>query len=105
MTLWSLCMNALQRIIASRITEHTSNFLEIFPLLVAQNCHGAPVVQKILRQVDAKVNLTPEHKANRMESVLTFLQRYHDEVLEQIITNDEIWVAQITPETKQQSMH
>ena len=48
--------------------------------------------------------LTPEHKANRMESALRFLQRYHDdgdEFLDRIITGDEMWVAHITPQTKQ----
>ena len=35
-----------------------------------------------------------------MESVLTFMQRYHDdddEFLDQIITSDDEWVAYITP--------
>ena len=52
--------------------------------------------------------LTPEHKAKRMESELIFLQRYHDdsdEFLDRIITGDETWVAHFTPETKQQSVH
>ena len=77
-----------------------------FSLIVAQNFHGAPVVQKIVRQVSAK-QLTPEHKAKRMESALTFLQRCHDdgaEGLERIITGDETWIAHI-PETKHQSKH
>ena len=52
--------------------------------------------------------LTPEHKTKRMESALTFLQRYHDdgdEFLDRIITGDETWIEHFTPETKQQSMH
>ena len=52
--------------------------------------------------------LTPEHKAKRMESALAFLQRYHDDghkFLYRIIAGDEKWFAYITPETKQQSMH
>ena len=39
---------------------------------------------------------------------MTFLQRYHDDVdefLDRIITGNETWVAHITPETKQLSMH
>ncbi|PNF35235.1 hypothetical protein B7P43_G06871 [Cryptotermes secundus] len=52
--------------------------------------------------------LTPEHKTKCMESALTFLQQYHDdgdEFLDRIITGDETWIAHITPETKQRSMH
>ena len=52
--------------------------------------------------------LTPEHKAKSMESVSTFLQRYHndgDEFLDRIITVDETLVEHKTPDTKQQSMH
>ena len=84
------------------ITELNSHF----QLLVPQKCHGIPV-QKILRQMGSK-QLTPEHKAKRVESTLTFLQRYHDDgdkFLNRIITDDETWVAHITPETAQQSMH
>ena len=43
-----------------------------------------------------------------MGSALTFLQQNHDdgnEFLDRIITGDETWVAHITPETKQQSIH
>ena len=39
---------------------------------------------------------------------MTFLERYRDDrdqFLDRIITGDEVWVAHITPETKQQSMH
>ena len=46
-----------ERIMENRrftITELSSHF----PLLVAQNCHGAPVVQKILREVGAKATHT-----------------------------------------------
>ena len=45
--------------------------------------------------------LTTEPKAKRMESALTFLQRYHDdgdELLDRNITGDETWVAHITAE-------
>ena len=34
------------------------SFAAHFPFLVAQNCHGAPVVQKIVRQVGAKATDT-----------------------------------------------
>ena len=69
------------------ITELSSHFL----LLVAQNYH--------------KVGYLLFRK---LESALIFLQWYHDDgnkFLDQIITGDETWVAHITPETKQQSMH
>ena len=39
--------------------------------------------------------LTQEHKAKRMKSALTFLQRYNDggdEFLDRIITGDETWL-------------
>ena len=36
------------------IMERSNNFL----LLVAQNCHGAPIVQKIVHQVGAKATDT-----------------------------------------------
>ena len=52
--------------------------------------------------------LTPEQKAERMDSALTFLQQYYeegDEFLDRIITGDETLIAHITPESKQQSMH
>ena len=48
--------------------------------------------------------MTPEHKAKRIESTLTFLQCYHDggdEFLDRTITCDETH----SRETKQQSMH
>ena len=35
-----------------------------FPLLVAQNCHGARVVQKTVHQVGAKVNVRTRRKAH-----------------------------------------
>ena len=46
-----------------------------FPLLVAQNYHGAPVVQKILRHVVPR-QLTQEHKGKRMEPALTIIVVY-----------------------------
>ena len=53
-TLWSLYGNSLWRIIASQLWNSPANF----PLLVAQNCHGAPVVQKIVCQVGTKATDT-----------------------------------------------
>ena len=53
---------------------HRQPFQQSFPAdyLVAQNCHGAPVVQKIVRQVGAKATDTrTQNKAKRMESALT----------------------------------
>ncbi|GFQ82638.1 HTH_48 domain-containing protein [Trichonephila clavata] len=51
--------------------------------------------------------LTDLHKTQRLGSALTFLERYLNEgedVLDQIVTGDETWVAYVTPESKQQSM-
>ena len=41
-----------------------------FPLLLALNCSGAPVIQKIVPWCIQK-QMTPEHKSKRMESALT----------------------------------
>ena len=40
-----------------------------FPLLVPQNCHGAPVVQKIVRQVGAKATGTRTQSKARGVSI------------------------------------
>ncbi|GFY00653.1 HTH_48 domain-containing protein [Trichonephila clavipes] len=51
--------------------------------------------------------LTVEHKTKRLGSALSFLERYSnegDDFLSRIVTGDEIWVALVTPESKQQSM-
>ncbi|GFW38021.1 uncharacterized protein TNCV_4632221 [Trichonephila clavipes] len=52
-------------------------------------------------------NLTPEQKIQCLGAALTFLQRYHegDQFLDRIVTGDETWLSNFTPETKQQSMH
>ncbi|GFU35924.1 uncharacterized protein TNCV_4030291 [Trichonephila clavipes] len=53
-------------------------------------------------------HLTPEHKIQRLEAALTFLQWYHDdgdEFLDRIVTGDETWFSHFTSEIKQQSMH
>lgn len=50
--------------------------------------------------------LTDVHKAQRMSSALTFLQRYSDEgaaFLGKIVTGDETWVQFVNAETKEQS--
>ena len=53
--------------------------------------------------------LTPEYKTKRAEPALAFLQRYNDDgdefLIRIIITDDEMWVAHITPETKRQAVH
>ena len=74
------------------ITELSSHLPLEFLLLVAQHCHGEPVVLKIVRQGVLK-QLTQEDKAKRMESTLTFLLRYYDDVyafLDQVITRARI---------------
>ncbi|GFR27778.1 HTH_48 domain-containing protein [Trichonephila clavata] len=51
--------------------------------------------------------LTEEHKKKRMGFALDFLTRYAeagDDFLDHIVTGDETWVYQHTPESKQQSM-
>ena len=44
----------------------------------------------------------------RVACALAFLMRYHKEgdgILSHIVTGDETWVSNITPESKQQSLH
>ena len=53
-----------------RFTGTQQLFPADFLLLVAQNCYGVPVVQKILRKVGAKA-IDIEYKAKRMESAFT----------------------------------
>ena len=97
----SLYGNVLWRIVASQL-RNSAVFPADFPLLVAQNSHGAPVVQVGAKATDTRT----QSKAHGV--ALTFLQQYHDdgdECLDRIITGDGTRVAHITPETKQQSMH
>ncbi|GFY27558.1 hypothetical protein TNCV_910091 [Trichonephila clavipes] len=57
-------------------------------------------------QVDPQL-LTPKHKDKRFATSFDFLIRYKEEIcdmLRRIVTEDETWVSQITPESKQQSM-
>ena len=65
------------------------------------DCEALSVIKFLMQRAQQP---TPEHKAQRKESALKFLQRYHnggDEFLDWIVTGDEMWVAHITPETKQ----
>ena len=81
------------------VTELICHFMQI--------SHSHRLFRKLCARWMPK-QLTSEHEAKCMESALTFLQQYHDdgdEFLDQTITGDEIWVAHIIPETKQQSMH
>lgn len=51
--------------------------------------------------------LSENHKTNRMSASLQHLTRYQregDSFIESIITGDETWVYEFTPESKQQSM-
>ena len=77
MTLWSLCRNILWRIIASQLRNSAVNSRR-FPASCYRKLSQSIVVQKIVCQMVPK-QLTPEYKAKRMESALTFLQRYHDD--------------------------
>ncbi|GBM06346.1 hypothetical protein AVEN_121386-1 [Araneus ventricosus] len=50
---------------------------------------------------------TEDHKNKRFECSLNFLTRYNEEcdaMLSRIVTRDETWVSDVTPESKQQSM-
>jgi len=52
--------------------------------------------------------LTEEHKKQCVACALTFMMHYHKEgdgMLSHIVTGDETWVSNITPESKQQSLH
>ena len=88
------------------ITKLTSHFPQISHSLLHKI-----VTEHLFRKLCTRwvpKQLTPEHEAKRMESALTFLQQYHDDgdkFLDQIITGEQTWVAHITPETKQASMH
>ena len=86
-----------------RITELSSNF----PLLIVQNCHGAPVVQKIVCQVGSKATgaRTQSKARGACYGISAAVPCDGDEFLDRIITGGETWVVHITPETKQQSMH
>ena len=61
----SIIMDDLVVLVWERIMENRhftiTKLSSHFPLLVAQNCHGAPVVQKIVHQVGAKAT-EPEQK-------------------------------------------
>ncbi|GFW14074.1 HTH_48 domain-containing protein [Trichonephila clavipes] len=52
--------------------------------------------------------MTPKLKIQDLGTALTCLQRYHgdgNEFLDIIVTGNETWISNFTPETKQQSMH
>ena len=52
--------------------------------------------------------LTEEDKKQRVACALTFLMCYHKEgdgMLSHTVRGDETWVPNITPESKQQSLH
>ena len=90
------------------ITELSSHF----PQISCSMLHKIVTEQLLFRKLCASWvtdQLTPEHKAMRMESALTFCSgtmiTATSEFLDRLITGDETWVAHITPETKQQSMH
>ena len=88
------------------LTEASLKRLKMEPLIPAPaDCDMRSVIKFCLH--GAK-QLTPEFRVKRMESVLSFLHRYHDDgddFLKRIITGDKKWVAHITPETKRQSKH
>ncbi|GFV32395.1 uncharacterized protein TNCV_1676811 [Trichonephila clavipes] len=77
-----------------------------------EECSGRPSLinadlVELVRQLVPKT-LTSEHKIQRLEAVLTYLQRYRDdcdEFLDRIVMGDETWICDFTPDTKQQSMH
>ena len=85
------------------VTELSRHFLQISCFFL----HNIVMEHLLCRKLSTRwvpKQLTPEHKVKCMESALTFLQWYHDdgnEFLEKIIAGDEMWVAHITPETKQ----
>ena len=99
-TLWSLCGNALWRIITSQYRTQ-------------QSFHGPCCIK--LSWSTCSENCSPggcqnnwHQNAKHMETALMFLQWYHDDgnkFLDQIITGDVTWVAHITLETMHQSMH
>ena len=58
----SIITDDLVELVQERIMENRcftiTELCSHFPLLVAQNCHGSPVDQKIVRQVGAKATDT-----------------------------------------------
>ena len=104
------CELVRERIMDNRrftVTELSSNFSQISRSFLHKIVAERLLFTKFCVGYVSK-QLTPEHKTKRTESAMTFLQRYHndgDEFLDRIIIGDEMWVAHIIPETKQQSMH
>ena len=85
------------------ITELSSHYQQIFHSFLHKIFTEHLLFRKLCVRWVPK-QLTPEHKAVRMELALMFLQRYHDdgdEFPDRIIIGVETWVAHITPETKQ----
>ena len=80
-----------------RITE----LINHFPLVVAQNCHGAPVVQKIVCQIDTKsTDIKSQSKAQGVSfDIFAVAPWWRRRVC------DETWSSYITPKSKQQSIH
>ena len=109
----SIIMDNLMELVWERIMEnHCFTIMELSSHFLQVSCSLHKIVMEhLFRKLCTRwmpKQLTPEHKANHMESALTVLQQYYDdsdEFLDRIITGDEMWVAHITPETKQQSTH
>ena len=89
-----------ERIMENRrftITELSSHYPQISRYFLHEIAMEH-LFRKLFRWVPRQ--LIPEHKAKRMESAFTFLQRYQDdgdEFLDRTITGDQTWVAYITP--------
>ena len=72
-----------------------------FPLLVAQNCHGAPVIQKIVRQVGAKATDTrTQSKAHEVNiDIFAAVPVSGDEFLDRFITGAKSYVHGVLGQT------
>ncbi|GFW62971.1 uncharacterized protein TNCV_4453191 [Trichonephila clavipes] len=71
-----------------------------------EECSGRPsvITDDLMPAVETKI---PEYKEKRFSSSLDVLIRYEeegDDMLRRTVTGEEIWVFDITPESKQQSM-
>ena len=104
-TLWSLCENALWRIIASQLWNSA----------VISCRFTAPCCTRLSWRICCSENCVPggcqsnwhqnTNRGHGVSIVISAVVQNGNEFLNWIITGDETWVAHITPETKQQSMH
>ncbi|GFW86616.1 histone-lysine N-methyltransferase SETMAR [Trichonephila clavipes] len=93
--------NLLRNFTISQLSEH---FPTISRIVLYETVTGTFGYRKFCARWVPKM-LPKIHKTSRMGTVLQFLSRYHtdgEDLLNGIVTGDEIWVAHINAKTKQQ---